>query len=176
MCDDQVQPEMVSRNELVSQIFNKECFITLQISRDHSSACDGNVVLPAILHWLEKDTRYSYLPLTVFCSGISAGSVLRATIKMDKNLTAIVIKSGYIDLNPDELSKIKVPVLFIVADRDGETANHIQGILPYLVVSNNLKVITNATRHFTELGKLGHVVFLAVEWFRKNMFANAKSA
>jgi hypothetical protein len=176
MCDDQVQPEMVSRNELVSQIFNKECFITLQVAKDHKESCDAKVVLPAILQWLEKETKYAYLPVVIFCSGSAAGNVLRASVNTGKKISAIAIRSGVFDLTPEELSLIEVPVLFIAAGRDEETAGNIKKILPHVNFSHNVKVISNATRYFTELGKLGHVVFLSVEWFRKNMFANAKSA
>ncbi|MGI8893476.1 MAG: hypothetical protein ACR2GN_08445 [Bacteroidia bacterium] len=176
MCDDQVQPEMVSRNELVSQILNKECFITMQIIKERSEACDGKIVLPAVLNWLEKESKYSYLPVTVFCSGRSAGNVLRASANADKRISAIAIRSGIINLSPEELKQVNVPVLFIAADHDIETANKIEEILPFLNISHNVKIISNATRYFTELGKLGHVVFLAVEWFRKNMINKAKTA
>ena len=176
MCDDREQAELVSRNELVSQIFNKECFITMQAVKENNEVCDGAVVLPAMIQWLEKEPKYSYLPVAVFCSGNSAGSILQASVNAGKKISAIAIRSGNVDLPHADLGKVDVPVLFIVADRDEETSRHIKEILPHFRVETNFKVISNATRYFSELGKLGHVVFLAVEWFRKNMYTKAKTA
>ena len=176
MCDDQDQSEQVSRNELVRQIFNKECFATIQVIDDQNEICDGLVVLPAILSWLANESRYSYLPVAAFCSGKSAAGSLRASVNAPKRLSAIAIRSGVLDLTPAELALVDVPVLFITADRDTEITDEINKMTGSLNAAYCVKVISNATRYFTELGKLGHVVFLAVEWFRKNMFAKAKSA
>lgn len=176
MCDDQDQSEQVSRNDLVRQIFNKERFATIQVVDDQDGICDGLVVLPTILNWLTNETKYSYLPVAAFCSGRSASGSLRASVNASKKLSAIAIRSGVLDLTPAELALVDVPVLFITADRDEEVTESITSIISLINAPNSLKIISNASRYFTELGKLGHVVFLAVEWFRKNMFANAKTA
>lgn len=176
MCDDQDQSEQVSRNDLVREIFNKECFATIQVINDQNEFCDGWVVLPAILNWISNETRFEYLPVAAFCSGKSAAGSLRASVNATKKLSAIAIRSGMLDLTPAELALVDVPVLFITADRDKEITEQICNMLPFVNAPHSIKVISNATRYFTELGKLGYVVFLAVEWFRKNMFSQAKTA
>ena len=177
MCDDWRESEILSRNELVSQIFQKECFVTLHVVRENPGICDGSVVLPALTGWIANDAKISFLPLFVFCSGESANNVLLSLIDNKKNIAAVVIRSGIIGLDAEKLSIIDIPVLLLNAERDQELIDKNTELVSKInSTCFNLKIIAGASRHFTELGKLGYVTFLAVEWFRKNMIKKAISA
>ena len=174
ICDDKEQGENLTRNELVSQIFMKENYLTLQILNEEV-VCNAEQLLPSLLKWLSATNEFKNLPVFIFCSGRSANNIFKTILIEKLNISAIAIRSGIIELSPKELNKINIPVLLLTADGDYELLDKNNKLLGQVNNNFRMRIISNSTRYFVELGKLGYVLFLTIEWFRNCLHRKALS-
>lgn len=164
------------RNQLVAQVFNKEGFATLLIDlgvTEEECSAHSDVAsrlgeqLVTATKWIGENAATRSLAVGYFGTCAGAGAVLKASLEIEN--AVLVCRGGDPRAAMSMINRVKAPVMLIVGEKDlgGVEANRLA--FEQLTTTKELKVIKGASHYFSELGKLGEVAVLAVQWYKKHL-------
>jgi len=107
------------------------------------------------------------VPIGYFGASTGAAAALKASVKSDGAVKAIVSRGGRPDLAMTSLEWVKAPTLLIVGSLDYEVIELNEKALLKLKCEKKLEIVEGATHLFEEPGKLNMVSQLAIHWFKK---------
>lgn len=102
-----------------------------------------------------------------FGGSTGAAAALTAALRRPTWVQAVVSRGGRVDMVGADLSKIQVPTLLIVGERDAGVLRLNQAAYQELHCVKNLAIVPGATHLFEEPGKLEIVADLAASWFAR---------
>lgn len=171
-----------TRNRYVAEVLNKYGFATLlaDLLTEEEEVMDLRTRhlrfdipmladrLIEIAHWLQREPQTKEMKLGWFGASTGAGAALIAAARRPENVIAVVSRGGRPDLAEGYLPDVKVPVLLIVGENDGEVLQLNKSALAQLNPNSRskLEIVPNATHLFEEPGTLETAAFLAAEWFQ----------
>ncbi len=169
------------RNQFVAQFLAKEGLATLlmDLLTTDEEAIDQetrefrfNVFLLAkrlsgASKWLRQLGLTSSLNIGYFGSSTGAAAALISAAEEGSVISAIVSRGGRPDLAGPELSRVKVPTLFIVGGNDLGILDQNRDALDQLAGPKQMMIVPGATHLFEEPGTLEQVERLAADWFKK---------
>jgi hypothetical protein len=161
------------KSNLVEQVMPKLNFAVVSSAYCLQLSEKGKVKIKAldafteITEWIEK-SEFKKLPLNIFLVGDGFSEIIHFTENHPDKIKGIVITGNSIPLELKDL-KCKVPVLLLSAEFDKEKNDVTEVLLKQQENDNfELKIIREASRYFSELGKLGEAITVAGKWIMKN--------
>jgi len=103
-----------------------------------------------------------------FGASTGSASALKASIKENNDIFAIVSRGGRPDLVTDIISEVKAPVLLIVGSLDEYVLELNRKAFSLIKSKKELEVVKGATHLFEEPGTLEKVAELSSKWFIEN--------
>jgi putative phosphoribosyl transferase len=110
-----------------------------------------------------------HLPVGYFGSSTGAAPAIKAAVKQNKVVNAIVCRGGRPDLAFDNVSDVRVPVLLVIGSLDGEVLAANRAAYSDLHTIKSLEVVEGASHLFEEPGKLEAVADMSAGWFTKHL-------
>ena len=120
--------------------------------------------LVEVTQWLRNQKNTKKMGFGYFGSSTGAAA-LKASLKLPKEIKAIVSRGGRPDLVISELPKVTAPTLLIVGELDDEVVELNKKAYEALGGIKKIEIISGATHLFEESGKIGKVSKLAADWF-----------
>jgi len=111
----------------------------------------------------------SGLPIGYFGASTGAAAAIAAAATLGNQISAVVSRGGRPDLVPNDLPRVKAPVLLIVGSLDEQVMELNELALEEIRASKNLTTAKGASHLFEEPGTLEQVATLARDWFLKYM-------
>lgn len=169
------------RNNYVATILNQAGLATLLIDllskqedETYQTRFDINLLtarLNIVVHWLEKNSETSSLPIGLFGSSTGAAAALQVAAVMGKKIQAVVSRGGRPDLALTVLDKVTAPTLLIVGGDDFGVIELNQKAFDRLLCVKKLQIVPNATHLFEEPGCLEEVSIHAKDWFTQHLIS-----
>jgi len=167
------------RNRFVADQLNREGMATLTIDL-LSEKEDGDrrnrldiELLTERLTWVTTKIMsipgLERLPVGYFGSSTGAAPAIKAAVKQNKIVAAVVCRGGRPDLAFDNVSDVRVPVLLVVGSLDGEILAVNRQAYSELHTKKSLEIIEGASHLFEEPGTLATVADMSAEWFTKHL-------
>lgn len=168
------------RNTFVAHELHKRHLGTLMVdlltdaeSSDRRKVFDVELLaerLISVRDWLREQTATANIPCAYFGASTGAAAALLAAAKRPDDVLAIVSRGGRPDLVPDwDLTKVKVPTLFIVGGNDPDVLEFNRKAFVALSAPKKLEIVPGAGHLFEEPGALEDVSRLAGDWFLEHM-------
>lgn len=125
--------------------------------------------LIAVTKWAasEPDTKDLRIAYYGACAGGAAAMI--AAAGMRGSVSAVVSRSGRMDLATPYLSHVTCPTLLIVGENDTVGIELNREALPLLSGQKQMEVIPGASNLFGEPGKLEEMAHLSGDWFRSQL-------
>lgn len=165
------------RNKYVSKVFQQHGLATLLcdlLDRDEDEKFSARFNIPLlterlvrIIEWAASYEYTSHLTPMLFGASTGSASALRASVKLQGKIQAIVSRGGRPDLAEEVLPRVSTPVLFIVGELDFEVIRLNRQAMSNMSCVKMLDVIAGASHLFEEPGKLELVAETAAGWFLK---------
>lgn len=136
---------------------------------DRANAFDIQLLshrLEWVTEWVKRYPALADLPIGYFAANTGTAAALVAAANLNREVSAIVSRSGRPDLASDRLPEVAAPTLFIVGEQDRmavELNRKAQDLLTGCQTS--LTIVPSATQLFDEPGAMEQVAQLAAEWF-----------
>ena len=127
--------------------------------------------LAAATGWLKQASPAENLPIGYFAEGTGASAALIGAARFTGTISAIVCRSGRLDLAGMALHKVLGPILLIVPENEASMVAFNRRAYYAIPSEKKLEIVPNASRLFEEPGTLDKVAQLARHWFETN-FAN----
>ena len=163
------------RNQFVANILQRAGIGTLLVdllSRDDQTRSDKEIDIAflskrvdTVVRWLLKNPKTSHLPIGLFGASSGAASALRASIELEDDVKAIVLRGGRPDLAWESLSQVTAPTLIIVGGDDEPVLAINHEAFSQLNCECEFVEIPGATHLFDEPGALAEVAKRTREWF-----------
>lgn len=119
--------------------------------------------------WVLNQQPAAGLNVGYFGSSTGAAAALRASVRTDQNIHAIVSRGGRVDMADDVLDRITAPTLLIVGGNDDQVLELNRDVYDALNCEKQLEVIDGAGHLFEEPGALEDVATLAADWFSDHL-------
>lgn len=119
--------------------------------------------------WLRAQSRQPGLPVGIFCARTGAAAAFQAAALSPSRISAIVSRSGRLDLATDALARVQAPSLLIVGGDDSEGLRLNRLALRLLTCRKRLEVVPGVSHRFEGAGTLDAVSHLAGVWFRTHL-------
>jgi len=120
-----------------------------------------------VTRWLRNQKNMKKMEFSYFGSSTGAAAALKASLKLQKEIKAIVSRGGRPDLVISDLLKVTTPTLLIIGELDGEVVKLNQRAYKSLSGIKKMEIISDATHLFEEPGKIEEVSKMAADWFIK---------
>ena len=125
--------------------------------------------LAAAGHWTRDDPETAALNLGYFGASTGAAAALVAAAEGAPQVRAVVSRGGRPDLAGSYLTRVHVPTLLIVGDRDTGVIELNEQACAQLAGWREMRLVPGATHLFEEPGCLEAVVALTVDWFTRHL-------
>lgn len=119
--------------------------------------------------WVLDQEDTSELNVGYFGSSTGAAAALRASVRTDQGIHAVVSRGGRVDMADDVLDQITAPTLLVVGGNDDQVLELNQDVYDVLDCEKRLEVIDGAGHLFEEPGALEAVATLAANWFANHL-------
>ncbi len=124
--------------------------------------------LSGVIEWGHSHNALSLLPIILFGASTGAAAAIKAAVKSDLEITAIVSRGGRVDLADEALDDISAPMLFVVGALDASVLDlNREAIRQIKHTEVELVVVDNASHLFEEPGALEKVSELVISWLDK---------
>jgi hypothetical protein len=156
------------KSNLVNQIIPKLGFAVISAEYSMINPASGiRLKLNEIIAWVRKSV-FENLTISLFIVGDGYSELVESLNENKTIVNGLIIMSLSIPLKRKELN-CEIPVLIISAEEDKEFNEATQLMLNKEEISNfEIKVISNASRYYSELGKLGEAINVGGKWLLKN--------
>lgn len=165
------------RNRYVAEVLQKKNIATLLVDllsiheeSNYENRFDIDLLcerLSIITDWVSHNTSTYMLGIGYFGASTGAPAVMQTVLESQDSVKAIVSRGGRVDLTQELASRIHIPTLLIVGEKDYGVKNVNEAFFDKLSGEKSLDVITNATHLFEESGCLEMVAKDAAKWFSK---------
>lgn len=125
--------------------------------------------LTAASDWTTANEETARLCIGYFGASTGSAAALKAAAREASPARAVVSRGGRPDLAEEELSRVKVPVLLIVGERDTQVIEMNRSAMERMNCPTELQIVPRATHLFEEEGALEEVARLAGGWFVKHL-------
>jgi putative phosphoribosyl transferase len=122
--------------------------------------------LVEVTDWLRRSSDVRDLGLGYFGADAGSAAAILAATQRATDVSAIVSRSGRLDLVCSALSWVQAPTLFVVGEHDFPGIGINQDALAQLHTQKQLQIIPQASHSFTEPGTLEAVARSANQWFQ----------
>jgi hypothetical protein len=156
------------KSNLVNQIMPKLGFavISAEYSMNDKSRRIG-LKLNEIIAWISKSV-FQELTISLFIVGDGFSDLIESLNENNTTVNGLITMSQSVPIKRKDLN-CKIPVLIVSAEEDKEFNEAAHLMLNNEKVSNfEMKVISNASRYYSELGKLGEAINVGGKWLLKN--------
>jgi putative phosphoribosyl transferase len=123
--------------------------------------------LVSAIDWLYRREETATLPIGLFGASTGAGAAILAAAARPNHVGAIVSRGGRPDLADEAITRVSVPTLLIVGERDEVVIGLNQWALSLLPGAKEIAIVPGATHLFEEPGALEQVARLAKDWFQR---------
>lgn len=165
------------RSRYLSRAFREAGMGTLLVDLlDDREARDRNRVfdvamlaarVEAATGWLVLQPENLGIPIGYYGASTGAAAAMVAAARHPREVGAVAVRGGRLDLAWDYLPEIRVPTLLIVGGHDEVVLDLNEWALDRMRCPKELVIVPEATHFFPEPGALETVARLAVEWFRR---------
>ena len=174
------------RNHFVARVLQDAGFATLLVDllteeemEDRSNVFDIDLLadrLNLVDDWLKTDPQLEKLPLGIFGASTGAAAAIRAEVKSDGQVAALVLRGGRPDLATESLGEVKAATLFVIGGNDEPVLSWNRKACEQMHCERDVTVIPKAGHLFEEPGALEQVAYYAARWFQKHLPAVELSA
>jgi len=165
------------RNTFVADYLNSKGFSTLLfdlLTEDedlvYENRFDIDLItdrLVAATKWIAAQKELSKLQIGYFGASTGAAAALKAAVRLQETIKAIVSRGGRPDLALSDLAKVEIPTLLIVGELDDIVIALNEEAYWELGGIKEMVVIPGATHLFEEPGALEMVAEKAASWFEE---------
>lgn len=121
------------------------------------------------MDWIMTRKALRDLPIGLFGASTGAAAALNAAVQRQKQVNAVVTRSGRVDLAKADLTQVKAPTLLIVAGNEQHDIAIHRFALQRMRALHQLKIIPGASQLFSEYGTLKQVANIALDWFSHHL-------
>lgn len=172
-----------SRNQLVAGILNQAGFATLLFDLLSAAEHERDAVsaeyrfniellaerLVAAVDWAHHHETTRLLPIGLFGASTGAAAALVAAAELPSGVQTVISRGGRPDLAGEALSRINMPVLFIVGGWDKTVYELNRKAAARMAVAPSIVIVPEASHLFEEPGKLEEVAALVADWFGNHL-------
>jgi len=165
------------RNNYVASVLQENHLATLLfdlLTEDEDETYENRFNLELITdrlvmatEWAEKQEKLKDLPFGYFGASTGTPAALRAAIRLEDKIKAIVSRSGRPDLIGSEIAIVKQPVLFIVGGQDTVVKDLNTQSYDMIPGTKLILEIRGANHLFEEPGTLEQAAKAASDWFEQ---------
>lgn len=165
------------RNLMVAQVLHSKGIGTLlfdlltqEEDRYVESRFDINLLSERLIQatgWLERQAEPNSFDLGYFGASTGAAAAIKAAVKLDLKIKAVVSRGGRPDLAGEALPRLTTPIRLIVGGNDEIVIGLNETALQQIPGPKELSIIPGATHLFEEPGTLEEAANLALEWFER---------
>jgi putative phosphoribosyl transferase len=120
--------------------------------------------------WLANHDATRGLPVGAFGASTGGGAALMAAVEQPGRIVAVVSRGGRPDLAGEALSRVDVPTLLIVGERDVAVIELNRQAMDRMERADvHLEIVEGATHLFEEPGAIDEVARLAAEFFLETL-------
>ncbi|MDI1355197.1 MAG: dienelactone hydrolase family protein [bacterium] len=172
--DDHKNDLWVEVNRALARFFEKKQFATLQCElltmEEQAVLAQVNRELfserlAKLTGWALRRKEIKDLDILLFGSGPGASLALMAAAKFCGRVRTVICMDGSPDLAGGSLSKVNVPVLFIVGGEDSQTIKRNQDAMWLIQTKAELEIMPGRLHVFEEPEILNRSTDAAIEWF-----------
>ncbi len=121
-----------------------------------------------VINWGHAHNAMRVLPIILFGASTGAGAAIKAAVRSDLEITAIISRGGRVDLADQALDEISAPMLFVVGALDASVLDLNRDAMRQIKHAEvELAIVENASHLFEESGALEKVSDLAISWLAK---------
>lgn len=121
--------------------------------------------LIAAVDWLKTQPETRALPVILFSAGAEAATAVMAAAQLPDRVLTAVSWDGQPELVGEEVpDRIRVPVLFVVGDRDPDAVRTNREAAQRAGASHAVREVPGASHRFEEPGALDRAAELTREW------------
>ncbi|MFC6873317.1 dienelactone hydrolase family protein [Halobellus marinus] len=167
------------RNNFVAEVIRKRGLGTLLfdlLTEEEDRVRENRFDIPlltdrlvAVTRWLQDRDATRGLNIGYFGSSTGAASALRAAVRLQGDVSAVVSRGGRVDLAEEVLSDVHVPTLFIVGGADTQVLERNREAYERLSSEKELHVVEGAGHLFEGEGELEEVADVAADWFAETL-------
>ncbi|WP_311172034.1 dienelactone hydrolase family protein [Halobellus ordinarius] len=167
------------RNNFVAEVIRKRGLGTLLfdlLTEEEDRVRENRFDIPlltdrlvAVTRWLRDRDATRGLNIGYFGSSTGAASALRAAVRLQGAVSAVVSRGGRVDLAEEVLSDVHVPTLFIVGGADTQVLELNREAYERLSSEKELHVVEGAGHLFEGEGELEEVADVAADWFAETL-------
>jgi pimeloyl-ACP methyl ester carboxylesterase len=167
------------RNNFVAEVIRKRGLGTLLfdlLTEEEDRVRENRFDIPlltdrlvAVTRWLQDRDATRGLNIGYFGSSTGAASALRAAVRLQGDVSAVVSRGGRVDLAEEVLSDVHVPTLFIVGGADTQVLELNREAYERLSSEKELHVVEGAGHLFEGEGELEEVADVAADWFAETL-------
>jgi len=125
--------------------------------------------LVAVTEWLRTRPATRGLDVGYFGSSTGAAAALRAAVRVEDGVEAVVARGGRVDMAAAVLEELDVPTLLVVGGADTRVLEHNREALDRLSCEASLHVVEGAGHLFEGEGELAAVATVAADWFAETL-------
>lgn len=125
--------------------------------------------LASVSRWIASHDGTSSLRRGYFGASTGAAAALRAAVRDDTDVGAVVSRGGRVDMASQVADEVDAPCLFIVGSEDTDVLELNEEVLSKLTCEKRLEVIEGAGHLFEGPGELDRVAALAADWFGEHL-------
>jgi putative phosphoribosyl transferase len=114
---------------------------------------------------IDQDPSLATLPIGLFGASTGAAAALKAAVRLEDRVQAIVSRGGRPDLAGEALPLVRAPTMLIVGGDDHAVVGLNEKAFASLKTEKALRVVPGATHLFPEPGALDAVSRYAAKWF-----------
>ncbi|SFR85001.1 Dienelactone hydrolase [Halomicrobium zhouii] len=136
--------------------------------RDRANRFDVTLLtdrLVAATAWLRDRADVGGLPVGYFGSSTGAAAAIRAAVRVEPGVGALVSRGGRVDMAESVLGEVEAPTLFVVGGDDADVLALNREAHAQLRCEAALHVVEGAGHLFAGPGELEEVAAVAGEWF-----------
>ena len=127
--------------------------------------------LVAATQWLTDHEQARGLNVGYFGSSTGAASALRAAVRPETDVRAVVSRGGRVDMASEVLDEVTVPTLFVVGGADTQVLELNREAADQLTGEKELHVVEGAGHLFEAEEELEEVATVAADWFERTLGA-----
>ena len=125
--------------------------------------------LVAATEWLTDQEEASGLAVGYFGSSTGAASALRAAVRPEIDVQAVVSRGGRVDMASEVLGEVSAPTLFVVGGADTQVLELNREAHDQLTCEKELHVVAGAGHLFEAEEELEEVATVAADWFERTL-------
>jgi pimeloyl-ACP methyl ester carboxylesterase len=119
--------------------------------------------------WVHSREDTASLKIGYFGSSTGSAAALRAAVRPETDVAAVVSRGGRVDMAQDVLNRVSAATLFIVGGNDHPVLEWNEEAFELLAGEKSLEVVEGASHLFEEPGALETVADYAGEWFAEKL-------